>query len=506
MQQSTRFALNAAAWFFVGKSDSEGAQENMPIKPPILIGRNSGADLRLPCSSVSGMHAEIFERNGELWVKDLRSTNGTFVNGIRIRSQNRLCENDTVQFGTLVFQISREHRSSQVSSLVANDNSEQDIEALQNERFERLFSGGVVPFFQPIISLSKNENELFGYEVLGRSRLFGLRTPAQMFATASRLEMEVELSRVLRNQGIKVADKNLETGQLLFVNTHQTELEYDGFENSLIEIRDNHPGRPIVLELHESVLNETERLLSIRKTLESMDIQLAFHDFGAGQVRLAELGEICPKVVKFDVQLTKGIDKAPSKRQQFVASLVKMVTDLGITPLAECVEQAGEHETIRQLGFQLGQGFYYGRPSSISDCRVSTPRIEQRVQVESVPMVKSFLDESPLEEVSEVEGTDAPNDSEWLLSQPENHYTIQVLSAISETRAQDYISTQDNPEQFAIFCKQGKTRMLYIVVCGVFEDRAAAKKASGNLADATISPWIRILSSVHAEIRTCNEA
>jgi septal ring-binding cell division protein DamX len=124
-----------------------------------------------------------------------------------------------------------------------------------------------------------------------------------------------------------------------------------------------------------------------------------------------------------------------------------------------------------------------------------------------VPMVKSFLDEPlPAEELADGEATGGPHDSDWLLSQPENHYTIQVLSAISEARAQDYISRQDDPEQFAIFCKQGKTRLLYIVVCGVFEDRAAAKKASGKLADATVSPWIRMLSSVHAEIRACTEA
>ena len=216
---------------------------------------------------------------------------------------------------------------------------------------------------------------------------------------------------------------------------------------------------------------------------------------------------MCPQVVKFDVQLTKGIDKATSKRQQFVASLVKMVTELGIVPLAECVEEQDEHETLQQLGFQLGQGFHYGRPCSISNCRESDLRREIRSNVESVPLVKSFLDDPPaVEDLAASEKAVGPHDSEWLLSQPENHYTIQVLSAISEDRANDYIAMQDDPEQFAIFCKQGKTRMLYIVVCGVFEDRAAAKKASGKLADATVSPWIRMLSSVHAEIRSCTEA
>ena len=184
-----------------------------------------------------------------------------------------------------------------------------------------------------------------------------------------------------------------------------------------------------------------------------------------------------------------------------------MVTDLGIVPLAECVERLEQHETLQQLGFQLGQGFHYGRPCSISNCRESGRRAEVRSKVESIPLVKSFLDDpSPGQAHADHQESGGPHQSDWLLKQPENHYTIQVLSAISEDRANDYISMQENPEQFAIFCKQGKTRRLYIVVCGVFEDRAAAKEASKKLADATVSPWIRMMSSVHAEIRSCTDA
>ena len=189
-----------------------------------------------------------------------------------------------------------------------------------------------------------------------------------MFAAASRLEMEAELSRVLRYQGVEVADNNLPEKYSLFVNTHPAEMECGGLEESLFKIRDNHPTRPITLEIHESVVNCPEKFLKLRATLQNIDIQLAFHDFGAGPIRLAELAEIVPDVVKFDINLVRGIDRASSKRQQFVAAMVKMAKELGITPLAECVEQESEHETLRQLGFQLGQGFHYGRPCSIADC------------------------------------------------------------------------------------------------------------------------------------------
>ena len=44
-------------------------------------------------------------------------------------------------------------------------------------------------------------------------------------------------------------------------------------------------------------------------------------------------------------------------------TLVKMVLDLGIVALAEGVETASEGAACRQIGFQLAQGFHYGKPA-----------------------------------------------------------------------------------------------------------------------------------------------
>jgi EAL domain-containing protein (putative c-di-GMP-specific phosphodiesterase class I) len=336
--------------------------------------------------------------------------------------------------------------------------------------------------------------------------LFGLQTPAEMFAAASRMEMEAQLSRVLRKQGVAVADQHLPVQHTLFVNTHPAELECGGLEDSLFEIRDHHPDRPIALEVHESVLNHPENALRLRSTLKSLNIQLAFHDFGAGRIRLADLGEFVPDVVKFDVKLIQGIDQATSQKQKLVASLVRMALEMGITPLAECVEQPAENEVLRQLGFKLGQGFLYGRPCSIEDCSHFTSPVASGNESGTAPLVKPFLHDTVRREAENVSSAPVsptgPKDAQWLLTRPQHYYTIQVLSAISHARALEYTAKQENPEQFAIFCKQGKTRMLYIVVYGLFEDRSAAKAASTKLADAAISPWIRMLSSVHAEIRS----
>jgi EAL domain-containing protein (putative c-di-GMP-specific phosphodiesterase class I) len=93
-----------------------------------------------------------------------------------------------------------------------------------------------------------------------------------------------------------------------------------------------------------------------------MRIDLAYDDFGAGQARLVELVDVPPDYLKFDMRLVQNLETASIERQRMLASLVKMVCDLGIKPLAEGIEQEGDHEICRQMGFDCAQGFLYGYP------------------------------------------------------------------------------------------------------------------------------------------------
>ena len=290
----------------------------------------------------------------------------------------------------------------------------------------------------------------------------------------------------------------------LFVNTHPAELQCEGLLESLQHARDACPGRPITVEVCESVLNDIDQIIKLQSGLNDLNIKLAFDNVGAGQSRLFALSQVTPDFIKFDHKLIKGIDKAPPKRQRFVAALVKMVTELGITPLAECVEGPAEHETLRQLGFKLGQGFYYGKPASLPDCVKWLTQNNSITDSTAAPQIKSFLEQNEDESSAAATNDRGYHEAEWLLEQPPGSYTIQVLSAISKERAVAHIEKQANPQDFAIFCKPGKTRMLYIVVHGIFPDRESAKEASRELDSVSASPWIRQLSGVHNEIRGSN--
>ena len=66
---------------------------------PVVVGRGEHVDIQLDDPSVSSTHAELVRRGGVIQVKDLNSTNGTFVNGGRIEGETALGEGDRIAFG-----------------------------------------------------------------------------------------------------------------------------------------------------------------------------------------------------------------------------------------------------------------------------------------------------------------------------------------------------------------------------------------------------------------------
>jgi hypothetical protein len=80
--------------------------ETHAIDRELTVGRGAGCAIVLGDDTyVSQLHARLFHQNGEGYVEDLGSTNGTYVNGKAITGATRLRRGDQVQFGQTVVEI-----------------------------------------------------------------------------------------------------------------------------------------------------------------------------------------------------------------------------------------------------------------------------------------------------------------------------------------------------------------------------------------------------------------
>jgi len=74
----------------------------------LTIGRSPGCGVAMSEDIyTSTLHARLFRRNDQLWVEDLGSTNGTFVNSEQIKQAMRLGKGDLLQIGSTVFEVCR---------------------------------------------------------------------------------------------------------------------------------------------------------------------------------------------------------------------------------------------------------------------------------------------------------------------------------------------------------------------------------------------------------------
>jgi EAL domain-containing protein (putative c-di-GMP-specific phosphodiesterase class I) len=338
---------------------------------PFRIGRLPGLDLTLPADSVSKRHAEIYAAGGDLRLRDLGSTNGTFVNRNPIEDAP-VHEGDVLHFADFEFRVGRAHGSA-VAGLKERPTTvipkrrelPHRLAAHTRELRELLRDRMVTMVFQPIVLLPGGP--VAAYEALGRGLHPGIsdsESPLELFRIARDIEAEAELSRLFRRTAVELAR---DRGDLptLFLNTHPIEFERPGLLESLEELREIAPHLDLALEIHESVLKGPAEIAELRALLLERNIALAYDDFGAGMARLLALADAPPHYLKFDRRFVAGLDHAPPGRRRMLQELVSLARDLLVKTVAEGIETEAEWRACAEIGFTHAQGFQLGKPRPI---------------------------------------------------------------------------------------------------------------------------------------------
>jgi diguanylate cyclase len=150
------------------------------------------------------------------------------------------------------------------------------------------------------------------------------------------------------------------------VNLAARQIGRPGLVGSVAEILDRHrldPGR-LQLEITESAVLGTDRdTLDVLHGLADLGVGLVLDDFGTGYANLAGLDTLPLHGLKLAAQFVASPGgRTASRHHALLAGVVSLARNLGLTVTAEGIETAAQATRLGQMGCEIGQGWYFGRP------------------------------------------------------------------------------------------------------------------------------------------------
>ena len=127
-----------------------------------------------------------------------------------------------------------------------------------------------------------------------------------------------------------------------------------------------HPAS-IELEITESALIQDSAIVCKRLLmLRDLGVKLSIDDFGAGYASLAYLKMLPVDVLKIDRSFIAALDSNKAD-QRIVAWTIRLAHDFGMQVVAEGVETKQVMDLLREMGGDMAQGYFIGRPMRADD-------------------------------------------------------------------------------------------------------------------------------------------
>jgi diguanylate cyclase (GGDEF)-like protein/PAS domain S-box-containing protein len=229
--------------------------------------------------------------------------------------------------------------------------------------------------FQPVVRL--HDGTVAGMEALVRWHhpTRGFVQPAQFIPLAEEMGLIVDLGRWVLRESCHHAARLRATGEAdldftIAVNLSVKQLQHPeiiGDVRAALEDSGIEP-RILVLEITETVLMADYELASRRlQELKSLGVRIAMDDFGTGYSSLSYLSRFPVDILKMDRSFLSS--NASPQAEGLAAAIVALGESLKLEVVAEGIELSGQYQALRDLGCDLGQGFFIARPMDLTDTR-----------------------------------------------------------------------------------------------------------------------------------------
>ncbi len=240
---------------------------------------------------------------------------------------------------------------------------EENIKIIEEIKYA-LNNNSILVYYQPIVD--SRTSEIVKYEALVRMRTSSgeIKTPFY-FLDASKL------SNLYPKITLAVIEKTIEllhnTNKQVSINLSVLDIENDDVRSNIIHILSEH--RPCVDRITFELLEDEKAhdfkvVKNFIKLVKSMGATIAIDDFGKGYSNYSRLIEYEPDFLKVDGSLIKDINQNPISHS-VVKSIVTFAKEQNMKIVAEFVENETTVKTLQDLGVDMLQGYFFGKPEPL---------------------------------------------------------------------------------------------------------------------------------------------
>ena len=243
------------------------------------------------------------------------------------------------------------------------DDALRERAALEADLRRAIGTDAIVPYYQPLVDLAHGGT--FGFEVLARWRhpTRGILEPDTFIPLAEDLRLIGDLSLGLLRRALRDAaawDPNL----VLSVNLAPDQFQDKRLAEKIFDVlaAADFPPTRLEVELTETALvTDLEAARDAIGVLKRAGVRVAIDDFGKGYSSLYYLRELPFDVVKIDRSFV-GAHRGNPQSAKIVAAVISLGEAMGLTTVAEGIEQSTDADWLKAQGCNAGQGFLYSGP------------------------------------------------------------------------------------------------------------------------------------------------
>jgi EAL domain-containing protein (putative c-di-GMP-specific phosphodiesterase class I) len=325
---------------------------------------------------VSRTHAEIVHRAGQLFLVDVQARNGLFINGERLASagERALRDGDSVSFGGVALTFRNE--VDWPSGLIAEWNGPTDdlFEApdvtvrssgtLTGQLHEAIEKNQFFLHYQPKVLLATGRLEAVECLIRWNHPSGRVLPPDKFLPVAESTGFIRAVTSWVLETGLKQLAEWHAAGLTihLAVNVSTRDLEDDRFPERVAArlAASGIDPADLFLEVTETgVMSDPKRAIANLKRLKATRVRVSIDDFGIGQSSLASLRQVPADELKIDKSFSLSLD---ANNLTILKSAIIIGHDLKMRVTAEGVENSATLSVLRQLGCDVGQGYFFGKP------------------------------------------------------------------------------------------------------------------------------------------------